>query len=234
MVWATRFPLQAQDATHQRRQIAETIQGAIVDRMGKNHAPVERFKARPEAYLAYLAGLQSMSQLSLPALRRARRHFRDALRLDRGMAGALAGLSRTLTLEWVLTAHGDMTLLLDAQRFAKRAIEIDGQCAIAFKELGVSQLYQGGIDDSLSALGEAERSEPALCRRHFQSCRQLDPMRAIRAPRLKNSALQSPLNPIPPDTYFPAAAGASYFLEEFQQALSFIECMQDKKPAKHD
>lgn len=230
VVWATRFRLEASETLQQRLSIAEAIQASIVERMQMAAGPVASFRANPEAYFAYLTGLQSLSQLSLPSLRRARKHFRDALRHDKHFAAALAGLSRTLTLEWLLTARGGVELLDEAERLARRAIDIDSSSATAFKELGVSQLYLGGIDDSLDALAEAERLSPHYADAIFSHADSLTHASQPDAALAKiNRAIA--LNPMPPDTYYWAAAGASYFLRNFEEALSFIDRMQDKKPA---
>lgn len=230
VVWATRFRLEASDTLRQRQDIAEAIQSSIVERMRRSAAPVESFKAHPDAYYAYLAGLQSLSQLSLPSLRRARRHFREALRHDKTLASALAAISRTLTLEWVLTAQGDAELLSEAERLARRAIEIDRHSASAFKELGVSQLYKGRIDESLAALGQAERLSPHYADAIYSHA---DSLTHASQPgsALEKLDLAISLNPMPPDIYYWAAAGASYFLRDFEQALAFIDRMQDKQPA---
>lgn len=38
------------------------------------------------------------------------------------------------------------------------------------------------------------------------------------------------LNPLAPDTYFWSAAGASYFLENYQDAIGYVQRMKDKSP----
>lgn len=230
VVWATRFPLMATDMLEHRRQISHAIEASIIERVRHDTVPIENFRATPEAYFAYLSGLQSLSQLSLPALRRARRHFRDALRYDRHLASALSGLARTLTLEWVLTARGDSELLYEAERVAKRAIDLDNASAGGFKELGVSQLYQGRIDDSLAALSDAERFSPHYADAIFSHADSLTHASQPGAALEKLHVAMS-LNPIVPDAYLWGAAGASYFLQNYEQALSFIDRMQDKQPA---
>lgn len=230
VVWATRFRLQASDAVQQRTEIASAIQTSIVERMKRAAAPIEGFRANPDAYFAYLSGLQSLAQLSLPSLRRARKHFREALGHDKGLAVALAALSRTLSLEWILTARGDGELLAEAERLARRAIDIDSSSASGFKEFGVSQLYKGRIDESLEALGKAERLSPHYADAIFSHADSLTHASQPEA-ALEKINLAISLNPMPPDTYYWAAAGASYFLRDVQQALSFIDHMQDKQPA---
>lgn len=230
VVWATRFKLDAMQTLQQRFVIAEAIQTSIIERMQGNDAPFENFKAGPEAYFAYLSGLHELSEVSLPALRRARKQFRSSVSHDRDFAPALAGLSRTLTLEWVLTAQGDDALLAEAERLARQAIETDGSSALAFKELGVSQLYRGRIDDSLAALQEAERLSPHYAEAIYSHG---DSLTHASRPGLAIEKLKQAisLNPIAPDVYLWATAGACYFLEDYAQALSYVDRMQDKKPA---
>ncbi|MBC2774773.1 hypothetical protein H6M51_18085 [Rhizobium sp. AQ_MP] len=230
VVWATRFKLDAMQTLQQRSVIAEAIQTSIIERMQGNDAPFENFKAGPEAYFAYLSGLHELSEVSLPALRRARKQFRSSVAHDRDFAPALAGLSRTLTLEWVLTAQGDDALLAEAERLARQAIETDSLSALAFKELGVSQLYRGRIDDSLAALQEAERLSPHYAEAIYSHG---DSLTHASRPGLAIEKLKQAisLNPIAPDVYLWAAAGACYFLEDYAQALSYVDRMQDKKPA---
>lgn len=230
VVWATRFKLDAMQTLQQRFVIAEAIQTSIIERMQGNDVPLENFNAGPEAYFAYLSGLHALSEVSLPALRRARRQFRSSLAHDRGFTPALAGLSRTLTLEWILTAQGDDALLAEAERLARQAVEIDGSSALAFKELGVSQLYKGRIDDSLVALQEAERLSPHYAEAIYSHG---DSLTHASRPGLAIEKLKQAisLNPMAPDIYLWAAAGASYFLEDYTQALSYIDRMQDKQPA---
>ncbi len=230
VVWATRFRIEPSDTAQQRTEIAQAIQESMIERMHATAAPVDRFRAKPEGYFAYLSGIQSLSQVSLPSLRRARKHFREALGHDRELASALAGISRTLTLEWILTARGDGDLLEEAERLARRAIDLDASSATAFKELGVSQLYKGNIDESLTALGEAERLSPHYADAIFSHADSLThASRPAAAFEKVNLAIS--LNPISPDIYYWAAAGASYFLEDFEGALAFIDRMQDRQPA---
>ncbi len=230
VVWATRFKLDAMQTLQQRFIIAEAIQTSIIERMQGNDVPLENFNAGPEAYFSYLSGLHALSEVSLPALRRARRQFRSSLAHDRGFTPALAGLARTSTLEWILTAQGDDALLAEAERLARQAIETDGSSALAFKELGVSQLYRGRIDDSLAALQEAERLSPHYAEAIYSHG---DSLTHASQPGLAIEKLKQAisLNPIAPDVYLWAAAGACYFLEDYAQALSYVDRMQDKKPA---
>jgi tetratricopeptide (TPR) repeat protein len=230
VIWATRFRLDPNSATEHRLVISEAIRQAIVGRIRANMMPTDAFHAHPEAYFAYLRGLQHLSSLTLPNLRRARAHFKEALTHQKGFAVALAGISRTLSMEWVLTARGDDELLAQAKRLAGLAITEDSNCAGAFKELGVSQLYRRKIDESLFALGEAEKLSPhyadVLCSHADSLTHGSNPKAALEK---VTSAIS--LNPLSPDTYFWTAAGANYFLEDYREALNHIEKMRDPAPA---
>lgn len=230
VIWAARFSVNPDGLLEQRRQIADVIRSVIAQRIDQKSAQTVDFKASPEAYFAYLRGLQSLSIVSLPSVRKARRHFREALDYQRGFALGLAGVARTLSLEWVLTARGDMELLGEAERLASAAVEREERCSGALKELGVSQLYMGKIDESLDALHRAEIASP-----HYADalCSYADSLNHGSRPKAGYEKIVAAmeLNPLSPDTYLWTAAGASYFLGEHERALSLIERMRDPNPA---
>lgn len=230
VIWAARFSVTPDGLLEQRRQIADTIRSVIAQRVEQKSAQTVDFQAAPEAYFAYLMGLRSLSRVSLPSVRRARRYFREALDHQRDFSLGMAGVARTLSLEWVLTARGDTELLLDAERLARTAVERDERCSGALKELGVSQLYMGKIDESLDALQRAESVSP-----HYADalCSYADSLNHGSRPEAAYEKIKAAieLNPLSPDTYLWTAAGASYFLGEHERALSHIERMRDPKPA---
>lgn len=230
VIWAARFSVNPDGLLEQRRQIADMIRAVIAQRVEQKSAQTVDFQASPDAYFAYLRGLRSLSSVSLPAVRRARRYFREALDHQRGFALGLAGVARTLSLEWVLTARGDTELLLEAERLASTAVDRDETCSGALKELGVSQLYMGKIDESLDALERAEAVSP-----HYADalCSYADSLNHGSKPEAAYEKIIAAmeLNPLSPDTYLWTAAGASYFLGEHERALAFIERMRDPNPA---
>lgn len=230
VVWATRFKLDANAIVEQRTAISTAIQRSIIEKIAASTELASDFQQRPDAYFAYLQGLKGLSTLTLPSVRKARKYFKQALEDERGFAAALAGMSRTLSIEWLLTARGDNELLLHAERLAQSAIRLHGPTASALKELGVSQLYLGKIDDSLDALSEAEAISPHYADALYSHADSLVHASKPAAALAKITSAIT-LNPLPPDTYFWTAAGASYFLGEYRQALSYIERMRDSRPA---
>lgn len=230
IIWATRFKLDASEIATQRETITTAVQASLMSQMYATQSMALDVSKQPEAYVNFLRGLQDLSNMSLPSIRRARRHFKASLDVDRHFASALAGLSRTYSMEWILTARGDQELLHQAVRLADQAVNNNGQSAGAFKEVGVSHLFMGRIDESLDALSKAETLSPHYADVLFSHADSLvhasRPMDALQ--KVLNSI---ELNPLPPDPYFWAAAGASYFLGEFTQAIEFIGRMRDSKPA---
>lgn len=230
IIWATRFKLDPGEIAGQRQTITDAVQTSLVRQLHSTQTMALDVSSQPEAYVSFLRGLQDLSHMSLPSIRRARRHFKASLEIDRNFASSLAGLSRTFSMEWILTARGDQDLLQQAVRLADQAVNHNGQSAGAFKEVGVSHLFMGRIDESLEALEKAETLSPHYADVLFSHADSLvhasKPADALR--KVLNSI---ELNPLPPDPYFWAAAGACYFLGEFAQALEFIGRMRDSKPA---
>ncbi|QLF71959.1 hypothetical protein FE840_020390 (plasmid) [Peteryoungia desertarenae] len=230
VIWATRFHLDPRSVSDQRREMADAIKGSIMHMMASQASYSQDFASHPDAYFTYLRGVQSLSELTLPAVRRARRHFREALEHRRDFGVAMAGISRTLSFEWLLTARGDKDLLLEAERLSRKAMEQNPELAGAYKELGVSQLYLGKIDDSVEALARAEELSPNYADVLYSHADSLvhasDPQAA-----LVKIMLAMDLNPEMPDVYLWTAAGASFFLYQFPQALEYIGRMNDSAAA---
>ncbi|POO55897.1 tetratricopeptide repeat protein [Agrobacterium rosae] len=230
IIWAERFELSPFSIASHRETIALAIQRELMSRIGLHQGAVGDFSRRPEAYFLYLKGLQTLSSVSLPSIRRARKYFKEALEHGNDLPEALAAMSRTLTMEWLVTARCDDELLAKAQYFADCAIKENGEFASGFKELGVSRLFMGNIDESLAALSQAESLSPQyadVLASHADSLiHASDPASAII--KIKHAIA---LNPISPDIYFWTAAGASYFLEEYDQALAYIGKMSNKRAA---
>lgn len=230
IVWATRVQLDEDAITEHRNTIAAAIQSSIIERVGAFHRVVSDFSCKPQAYFAYLEGLQCLSRLTLPNVRRARKYFRQALEHERDFAAALAGIARTLTMEWVLTARGDSDLLIQAENMAANAIHGDNRFAGGFKELGVTQLYMGKIDDSLEALNNAENLSPhyadVICSHADSLTHGANPQAAL--VKVSNAL---DLNPLAPDYYYWTAAGASYLLGQYADALAYLDKMRDAGPA---
>lgn len=119
IIWADRFTISPVGLIQQRQEIAYHVARAVTEQVERGQAEHLDYAAHPEAYYAYLGGLRHLSGLGLPDVRRARRDFRDAIRLKPDFAPALSGISRTYATEWLLTAQGNNDLLSLAERHAR-------------------------------------------------------------------------------------------------------------------
>ncbi|MBB3312423.1 tetratricopeptide (TPR) repeat protein [Rhizobium sp. BK196] len=230
ILWAARFEMALETLPTQRRLIAQKLADAVSGQLKRNESVRLRNEAEPEAYHSYLVGAGLLTKFNLPYIRRARKSFKHALHFSPDYAPAFTGLARTFTSEWLLTAQGDPALLQRAEDQALRAIERDPESAAGHRELGVTKLYQGAVDDSVAALGLAESLSP-----HYADVIYSHADTLVHASRpqdaLDKIRKAISLNPIAPDAYLWCAAGASYFLERYEEALAYVDRMKDKAPA---
>lgn len=230
IIWATRFSMTAATLPTQRRLIAQQLTASVVAELAKKEQQRLSWEASPEAYHSYLIGASLVSKLTLPHIRRARAAFKEALRHNGDFSPAFTGLSRTYTSEWLVTAQGDEELLRMAEQSAARAIERDEGSPGGFRELGVTKLYLGDVDGSVEALQLAEELSP-----HFADVIYSHADTLVHASRPADALAKIQkaiaLNPISPDSYLWCAAGASYFLERYEEAMDYVGAMKDKAPA---
>ncbi|MCA1371256.1 adenylate cyclase [Bradyrhizobium sp. BRP14] len=230
IVWAERFPISPTGLLQQRQEIAYHVARAVTEQVETGRPEHLDYLAHPAAYYHYLGGLRRLSGLGLPEVRRARRDFRDALRYKQDFAPALSGIARTYATEWLLTARAEDELLSLAERHAKDAIESNERLPIAHREVGIVKLYQGDVDESLAALDLAEQLSPHYADVLYSHA---DTLVHASCPgkALEKLGKALSLNPLAPDAYLWSAAGASYFLGEYEQAIGFAYRMKDKTPS---
>lgn len=230
IIWANRFAMRPDTLPRQRRLIAQQLTLSVASELAENEEERLRFEANPQAYHSYLVGSSLMSKLTLPHIRRARKAFKQSLSHKADFSPSFTGLARTFTSEWLVTAQGNDELLHLAEQNALRAIERDPSSAAGHRELGVTKLYLGDVDASVAALHLAEELSP-----HFADVIYSHADTLVHASRpgdaLAKITKAIALNPIAPDAYLWCAAGASFFLEQYEEAIAYVEAMKDKAPA---
>ncbi|HEY0121528.1 MAG TPA: DNA-binding protein [Rhizobium sp.] len=230
VIWAERFGMQAQDLPRQHREITQRIVASVASSIERNEFTRDYFERNPEAYHHYLLGQRHLKRLDLPDIRRARKEFQTALKENPNFSPALSGVARTYHLEWLLTARGDAGLLKRAEELAGKAIATGQNIAAGYHEFGVIKLYRGAFDESIEVFELAETISP-----HHADAIADYADTLIHASRPKDglakikSAIE--LNPLSPDLYFWTAAGASYYLERYEDASDYIARMADPTPA---
>lgn len=230
VVWAERFAVDGASFLQHRHQIARRVALGISEQIERNEVSRLYFEDSPAAYFHYLHGQSYMQHLTLPEIRKARKSFRAALAEKADFGPALSGLARTNHLEWLVTARGEPELLHAAERHAMQAIERCGDLTFGYRELGVTKLFLGGFDESVEALLTAERLSPQYADVIADFGDTL--IHASRpAEGLAKLEKAIELNPVTPDGYLWAAAGANYYLEDYFAALGYIDRMADPTPA---
>lgn len=230
VVWAERFVVDETNILRQRHEIAHRVAAGVSEQVARNEVSRLYYEDNPVAYFHYLHGQSYLNHLTLPEIRKARKSFRAALQEKRDFGPALSGLARTNHLEWLVTARGEPELLHAAERHALEAIELCGELTFGYRELGVTKLFLGGFDDSVEALLTAERLSPQYADVIADFGDTL--IHASRpAEGLAKLEKAIELNPVTPDGYLWAAAGASYYLEDYFGALGYIDRMADPTPA---
>jgi DNA-binding SARP family transcriptional activator/tetratricopeptide (TPR) repeat protein len=230
ILWASRFSMTTDTLPVQRRLIAQQLTSSVVRELGRNEEARLSIESSPEAYHSYLVGASLLGKLTLPHIRRARSAFKEALRHHPDFSPAFTGLARTYTSEWLVTAQGNGELLQLAEKNALKAVERDPSLPGGYRELGVTKLYLGDVDESVAALSLAEELSP-----HFADVIYSHADTLVHASRPKDALAKieraMSLNPISPDAYLWCAAGAAYFLEQYEDAIAYVEAMKDRAPA---
>ncbi len=230
VIYAERFDIARGLLSSHRKALAEMVTDRILSELKRNERALVDYEFHPGAYQRYLAGVQQMSRLTLPSVRAARKAFREALQHNADFSHAFSGIAKTYSIEWVLTARGDLELLRKAENSARLAIERDPDIAYGYKELGMAKLYLGKIDESIEALARAEELSP-----HYADAVYSFADTLVHASRPKEGLEKIEraisLNPLGPDEYFWCAAGASYFVGSFDKAVSRIQNMSNQSSA---
>jgi len=230
MVWAARYTLEVATLPDRRRDIVRSMTSHIAAEMERNEVFYDDYVRNARAYHLYLRGIHRLKVPTVAGALQARRDFEQALAEHRAFPPALSGLSRTLSMEWLLGARQNEELLRAAQDVALEAIHLNPLSPFGHRELGVSELYLGDADRSVEALSTSVKLGPhyadgiySLADSLIHASRPKEGLAAIRR--------AIALNFIPPDLYLWCAAGASFFLERYDEAIAFIDRMTVSAPA---
>jgi len=113
-----------------------------------------------EAYDAYLHGLESLNHATQEANAQARQLFEKAIALDPQYASAYAGLSRTLSIEWVYQWSQDPQTLERAFVLAQKAVALDDSLSGAQEVLAYAYLYKRQHEQAIAAAKRAVTLAP--------------------------------------------------------------------------
>lgn len=179
------------------------------------------------AYVHYLMGWALVQNSDLSKLRRARKHFTEALRMAPDYVPVISSLARTRTIEWLLLGRPEKHLLHEARDLAARAIDLDPLNPTGHRELGHASLYLGGLDESeehfLRAVERAPHHADLLVD-------QADVLVHNSKPRLAKPLIDQALslNPLAPDDYLWVGGSVEFFLGDYRASLELLRRMDDQ------
>ena len=230
ILWVEQYEFEPSHMARHYRELSMRIMLLLVDTIERAELARYEVEQHPTAYHMFLAGQRFLRALDLPHVRRARRAFKLAINSCPNFVPAISGLAQTFSIEWLVMARGDNELLGEAERLARRSLEIDPDDARGYRNLGLCRLYSGRFDESLDAFGQAERR----CLQHADilvdyadalqhAC---DPEKALGK---INAAID--LNPLAPDRYWWVAGDVNFHLEHYKDAIKCMSRMRDGSPA---
>jgi TolB-like protein/DNA-binding winged helix-turn-helix (wHTH) protein/Flp pilus assembly protein TadD len=137
-VWANSYESDLSDVVALQQQIARAIAAAIGSRIAQ--PPPARAggptRVDPEAYDAYLKGLQAGGRQMYDGFRTAVAYFKEAVARQPDFAEAYAAMGRAqLQFLWV-GPLSPREAIPDAEASARKALELDGTSAVAHRTLG--------------------------------------------------------------------------------------------------
>jgi DNA-binding SARP family transcriptional activator/tetratricopeptide (TPR) repeat protein len=221
VIWAAEPRLPRDDLRQVHREITSRVVASTADAVDRAQLALPSTPDDPSAYRLFLEGRRCLRSTDLRDLRRARRIFRDSSRLDPGFAATYAGLSRTLSLEWLVRGAPNPDLLEEASTLAATAVVHDPEDARGHREAGFAALYAKRHDESLGHFQRAVDLNPNDCDLLADYADALahagDPDAGLEA---ATRALS--LNPYPPAYYHWMRGGILYQMGRYAEALDAL------------
>jgi DNA-binding SARP family transcriptional activator/TolB-like protein len=230
ILWTEQYPFDQEQSDRNYRELSIRVVGSLMEKIERTELARYEVEQNPMAYHLFLRGQRYLRVLDLPTVRRARREFKTALGACSDFVPAISSLARTYQREWLLMARGDTELLVESERLARAAIEIDPDDARGYRELGNCTLFVGRFDESLRAFELAELHNP----QHADLLADLaDALSHACEPAaaLEKITKAIDLNPLCPDHYWWAAGGANFHLRRYAEAIESMSHMNDPSPA---
>jgi DNA-binding SARP family transcriptional activator len=191
---------------------------------------IYRTTGSASAYVHYLLGCEDMRSIDLRAVRRAKAHFRQALKLSPEFVAPRAMMARAFSVEWLLLDRNERARIEKAIDLAREATALDPMDPQGHREVGHALIYAGAIDEAVESLRSAAQLGPHSADVLFQYGDGLTHQGKIREAReALDKALT--LNPLAPDLYYWATATTDYLLGNYAQASQTVHRMKNREPA---
>jgi TolB-like protein len=165
-LWADRFDGALEDLFDLQDQVTASVVGAIAPKL--EQAEIERAKRKPtsslDAYDYYLRGMAAVHLWTREGNEEAVQYFQRAIELDAGFASAYGMAARCYSQRkaagWTVDRVRDIA---EAERMARRAVELGKEDALALATAGMALAYVvGDLDDGAAFIDQALVLNPNL------------------------------------------------------------------------
>ena len=102
VLWAIELPFDLDNLPALFSRLSHQLIFSLADAIERAELNLPMAAEDATAYRLYLEGRAAMNSSDLPNLRRARNWYRKSIDQYNGFAPAIAGLSRTLSMEWLV------------------------------------------------------------------------------------------------------------------------------------
>ncbi len=223
-LWGEHYDRQIDDVFAVQDEITEYIVGATAVQI--ETAELERMRQNPpsslKAYSLVLQGQQRLCRYTRQDNLEARQMFEAARHADPSYARAVAGISRTLNIDWRYSWSDSPEEALDqALELAQESITLDNTDARGYSELGFVYLYRKEHDLAINAYKRALVLNPndadVMSEMGDALVHAGESEEAI---ELLSKAML--LNPFYPDQYLWHLSGAYYYLKRYDEAIETL------------
>lgn len=224
IVWSAEYPAGKAELVQTFRTLSAQIASGLAAELEREM--LEALKGNPDgkAYWLYLDGQVHLKNCTLPGLRRARKSFREAGRIEPGFALSFGRIAQTLYLEWLLLGGNEPGLLVQARQHADQAAALDPGAAIGFWIGAIVDLYQRSFDRSAEQFTEAETLNPNCADLIVQHADALGHF-GMADDGWNKFQRAIDLNPTPPDHYWWAGASIAFFQGNYGRAIDLCAKM---------
>jgi adenylate cyclase len=232
-LWAERFDRELTDIFATQDEVVEKIVAALAVNLTQGEAQRLRRRgtASVEAYETWLRGRELLSRSTREAIAQAKAMYRRAIEIDPNFAAPHAGLSLATISDYVSDWAADPEEALDeAERWARRALELDDQEPVSHMALGNVMLWRRNHDGALAEFGRMIALDPNFAQGH--SATGLALMYAGRAAEaLEAFAIAKRLDPHSPSIVLHFVAQANFSLGRYEAAAEHLHERIARTPA---
>jgi adenylate cyclase len=226
-LWAERFDRELNDIFATQDEVVEKIVAALAVNLTQGEARRLRRRGTSsvEAYETWLRARELLSRSKREVIAQAKAMYLRAIEIDANFAAPHAGLSLATISDYVSDWAADPEEALDeAERWARRALELDDQEPVSHMALGNVMLWRRNLDGALAEFGRMIELDPNFAQGH--SATGLALMYAGRAAEgLEAFAIAKRLDPHSPSIVLHFVAQANFSLGRYEAAA---ECLLER------